>query len=64
MLHELPFYDQLSIVKISKAFEGYERSYKIEIIDLKDPLVQLEGSKSSIKDFFKDHLDEIKSLKY
>ena len=31
--HELPFYDELSIVKISQAFTRYARSYKIEIID-------------------------------
>ena len=33
LLHELPFYDELSIVKISQAFKRYARSYKIEIID-------------------------------
>ena len=32
--------------------------------DSKDPLVQLEASKSSFKDLFKDLLDEIKGLKY
>ena len=46
LLHELPFYDELSAVKKSKAFKGYARSYKVEIIDPKDPLVQLEASKS------------------
>ena len=30
----------------------------------KDPLAQLEASKSSIKDFFKDLLNEIKGFKY
>ena len=44
--------------------KGYAGSYKIEIIDLKDPLAQLEASKSSIKDLFKDLLDEIKGFKY
>ena len=48
LLHELPFYDELNILQISKALKGYTRSYKIEIIDLKDPLAQLETSKSSI----------------
>ena len=47
LLHELTFYDNLSTLQISKAFKGYARSYKIEI---KDPLTQLEASKSSIKD--------------
>ena len=34
-LHELPFYDDLSVVEISKAFKGCERSKEIEIVDLK-----------------------------
>ena len=38
LLHELSFYDGLSIYKISKAFKGYTRSYKIEIVDSKDSL--------------------------
>ena len=39
LLHELPFYDELNIVKTSKAFKGYARSYNIETIDSKDPSV-------------------------
>ena len=42
----------------------YARTYKVEIIDSKDPLAQLEASKSSIKDLFKDLLDEVKGFKY
>ena len=64
LLHELLFHDELSIEKISKAFKGYSRSYRIEIIDSKDPLAQLEASKSSVKDFLKDLFDEIKDFKY
>ena len=64
LLHELPFYDELSVLKKSKAFKGYARSYKVEILDPKDPLFQLEASKSSIKDFFKELLNEIKGFKY
>ena len=37
LLHELPFYDELSVVEISKAFIRYARNYKVEIIDFKDP---------------------------
>ena len=37
LLHELQFYDELSIVEIPKAFKRYAKSYKIEIIDSKDP---------------------------
>ena len=53
LLQELPFYDELSIVKNSNAFSVYARSCKVKIVDKKDPLVQLEVSKSSIEDLFK-----------
>ena len=39
LLKELPFYDELSIVKNNSAFSGYARSYKVEIVDKKNPLV-------------------------
>ena len=42
LLQELPFYDELSIAKYSNTFSGYVRSYKVEIVDKKDPLVQLD----------------------
>ena len=35
LLQELPFYDELSIIKNNNAFSGYARSYKIEIVDRK-----------------------------
>ena len=38
-LAEIPFYKQLSIIKSSQAFSGYTMSYKIEIIERKDPIV-------------------------
>ena len=64
LLQELPFHDELSVAKSSNAFSGYARSYKVEIVDRKDPLVQLEASKSSIKDLYKHLLNEMKSFKY
>ena len=63
-MHELPFYDELSITEVSKAFKIYARSYKVEIVDRKDSLVQLEASKLSIKDLFKGILNEMKGFKY
>ena len=39
-------------------------SYKVELIEIKDPINQLDASKSSIKDIFSDLLDETKSFKY
>ena len=57
LLKELPFYDELRIVKNRSAFSGYARSYKVEIVNKRDPLVQLKASKQSIIDLFKDLLD-------
>ena len=53
LLAELPFYDQLNIIKTDQAFSGYLMSYKVEIV-----LV------SSIKDLFNNLLNETKGLKY
>ena len=39
-------------------------SYRFELIEKKDPVVQLEASKSSIKDLFSDLLYETKGFKY
>ena len=39
-------------------------SYKVEIIKKKDPIVQLEASKLSIKNLFSDLLNEVKGFKY
>ena len=64
LLHEIPVYDELSVVEISKAFKRYARSYKVEVIDSKDLLAQLESSKSSIENSFKDLLNEMKGFKY
>ena len=50
-LAELLFYKQLSVIKTNQTFRGYAMSYKVEIIERKYPIVQLEESRSSIKDF-------------
>ena len=39
-------------------------SYKVEIFERKDLIVQLEASKSSIKDWLNDLLNETKGFKY
>ena len=64
MLRELPFYDKLNIVKASKTFKGYARSYSTEKIDSNERSAQLTISKPSIKYLFKDLLDEIKGFNY
>ena len=64
LLSELPFYEELNVLKTDLAFKGYEMSYKVELVEKKAPLIQLEASKSSIKDLFNDLLDETKGFKY
>ena len=39
-------------------------SYKVKIIERKDPILQLEASKSNITDLFSDLLNEAKGFKY
>ena len=39
-------------------------SYKVKIIEKKDPTVQLEASKLSINNLFNDLLNEFKGFKY
>ena len=56
-LAELPFHGQLSVIKTNQAFRGCAMSYKVEAIKRKDPIVQLEANKSSIKDLFSDLLN-------
>ena len=63
-LAELPFYEQLSVIKTNEAFRGYKISYKAEIVEGKVPIVQLEASKSSIKELLSYLLNETKGFKY
>ena len=63
-LIELPFYEQLDVIKTDQAFSGYAMSYKVQIVERKDPTVQLKASKLSIKNLFSDLLNETKGFKY
>ena len=56
--------EQLSIIKTDQAFRGYAMTYKVKIIERKDPILQLAASKLSIKDLFSDLLNETKGFKY
>ena len=64
LLSELPFYEELNVIKTNHAFRGYTMSYKVEIVGKKDPIKQLEASKSSIKYLFSDLLNETKGFQY
>ena len=56
LLSELPFYKELNVIKTDPAFRGISWE--------KDPINQLEASKSSIKDLFGNLLNETKGFKY
>ena len=58
LLFELPFYEELSVIKTDRAFKGYAMSQKVELVDKKDPFSQLEASKLSTKHLLNDLLDE------
>ena len=63
LLSELPFFEELNVVKTNHAFRGYAMSYKVELVEKKKHSVtQLEVSKSSIKDLFNDLLNEKKKV--
>ena len=64
LLSELPFYEELIVIKTDNAFRRYAMSYKVEILEKNDPIIQLEISKSRIKDLFSNLLNEINSFKY
>ena len=63
-LAELSFHEQLSVIKTNHAFRGSAMSYKVEIIERRVPIVQLEATKSSIKDIFSHLLNETRGFKY
>ena len=64
LLSELPFYEKLNIIKTNHAFRRYSMSYKVALVEKKDPIKQLEATKSSIKNLFSDLPNETKGFKY
>ena len=64
LLSKLPFYEKLKVTKTNHTFRGYTMSCKVETIEKKDQIKQLEPSKSSIKDLFSELLNETKGFKY
>ena len=64
LLSELPFYEELNVIKTNHAFRGYTLGYKVELVEKEDPTEQLGASKSRIKDSFSDPLNETKGFKY
>ena len=64
LLSELPFYEEVNAIKTNHAFRRYAMSYRVEIVERKDPILLFETSKSSIKDLFSDPLNETKHFSY
>ena len=62
LLFELPFIEKLNIIKTNHAVREYAMSYKVKLVEKKDPIEQLEASKSSIND--KRMRDRIMKQKY
>ena len=54
----------MKVVRVNNEFSGYTRTYKIEIADRRDVVVQLKSSAICTIELFKDLLIELKSLKY
>ena len=64
LLSEPPPYEEINVIKTNHAFRGYAMGYKVEVTEKKDPIKQLEVSKSSIKHLFSDLLNETKGFTY
>ena len=62
LLFELPFLEELNIIKTNHAVREYAMSYKVKLVEKKDPIEQVEASKSSIND--KRMRDRIMKQKY
>ena len=64
MISGLHLYEELNVLKTNHAVRGYAMSYKVKSIKKKDPIKQLQTSKSSIKDYFRDLWNENNAKSY
>ena len=64
LLRELPFYDDINISRKERAFRGYAKTYKVEVINNKSLSDLLHVSKNSIKNLFDELLREKRGFKY
>ena len=62
LLRELPFY--INISRKERAFRGYPKTYKVEVINNKSLSDLLHVSKNSIKNLFDELLREKRGFKY
>ena len=64
LMSELPFYKDLNVKEVSEVFKRYTKSFRVEIVDRKDPMIQLYSSKRRISELFNELLGEMKGFKY
>ena len=62
LLRELPFYNDINILRKDRAFKNYAETYDIEIINNKNLSDSLVISKPAIKDLFSNLLREKKGF--
>ena len=63
-MNELPFYKDFSVEEVGEAFKRYAKIYRVEIVDKKDPMIQLYSSKKCVVELFGEFLSEMKGFKY
>ena len=64
LLRELLFYDEINISRKERAFRGYVKTYKVEVINNKSLSDLLHVSKNSITNLFDELLREKRRFKY
>ena len=64
LMSKLPFYKYLEVKEVSEAFKRYAKSYRVEIVDKKDPMIQLCSNKVRITVLFEELLSKMKGFKY
>ena len=58
MVSGISFYEELNAFKTDQAFKGNSMSYKVELINKKDPLIPSEASSQSMLQLL-DHYQQV-----
>ena len=64
LIHELPFYDDINILRNERTFREYVKTYNVEIINNRNLSDLLSVIKNSIKKLFDKLLREKRGFKY
>ena len=63
-MSKFPFYKDLEVKEISDAFTRYAKSYRVAIVNKKDPMILLYSIEKRITELFGELLSEMKGFKY